>query len=86
MALHLLSRNRTRPTAKSFKEAAGLATLLTVAMLAAGCGGEKPALAVNSSCEVFTDSLRDVRATTPAGDVRISKHFESGIEANCWSR
>jgi len=79
-------KDRMKSTAKSFAGPAALAMLLTVAGLAGACGTGRQELAVHSACDVFTDSLRDVHATTPTGEDRISKHFETGIAAKCWSR
>ena len=59
--------------------------MLTAAVLLAACGVENK-VSVYSACDVFTDPLRDVHATTPAGEDRISKHFETGVGAGCWKR
>lgn len=41
---------------------------------------------VDRPCGVITDSLRDVHATTPAGETRLNIHFERGVSAGCWGR
>ena len=85
MAHQLSSEGKTRSTVKSSTRVGTLVTLLTVAALLAGCGADMKA-SVNSACDVFTDSLRDVRSTNPNDDDRISKHFEAGVAAGCWKR
>lgn len=59
------------------------ALILIVAMLGlAGC----QSVQVDKPCGVITDSLRDVHATTPAGETRLNIHFERGVSAGCWGR
>jgi hypothetical protein len=52
-------------------------------LVLSGCSTIQP---VNHPCGVIVDSLRDVHGTTPSGDNRISRHFERGVAAGCWSR
>ncbi len=86
MELQVSSKDRTKSTGRLSEARAVLGTLLIAVGLGGCLGTGRQELAVHSACDVFTDSLRDVHATTPAGEDRISKHFESGIEAKCWSR
>lgn len=58
--------------------------LPTLALLLMGMSCQT--VPVNRPCGVITDSLQDVRGTTPEGDLRISQHFERGVAASCWKR
>lgn len=60
------------------------AVILIAATL--GLAGCATAVPVNKPCGVITDSLRDVHATTPAGETRLNIHFERGVSAGCWGR
>lgn len=35
-------------------------------------------------CGVIVDSLKDVQATTPDGNRRLSDHYERGHAVKCW--
>lgn len=70
-----------KPPLKMLMIASTLAGLGTVI---AGCATlPQP---VNKPCGVISDPLKDVHATTPKGESRISAHFEKGVAAGCWPR
>jgi hypothetical protein len=58
-----------------------VAAFLVIALALAGCATPVP---VDRPCGVIKDSLIDVYATTPAGQLRLNAHHERGASAGCW--
>ena len=58
--------------------------LLSAILLAIILGGCQTAAPVDHPCGVLKDSLKSVRATTPAGNTRLAVHYERGRAAGCW--
>lgn len=67
----------------------GVATwwLVAIAVISIfSTGGCQTTAPVNQPCGVIKDSLRTVQATTAAGNLRLSVHYERGRAAGCWGK
>ena len=59
---------------------------IAIALLALILAGCNQTVQIAKPCGVITDPLKDVQATTRAGNQRLSNHFERGVSAKCWQR